>query len=171
VTHQDDEQRDDTLPDKLDPEPLEQERREFLRSLGKWSQAVIGGVLAGGTLTPSEPARAWYNRGVTIPVTPEGPDWYYRGGGGWANRGGSWANRGGGWVNRSGSWYNRGGGWVNRGGGWYNRGGGWFNRGGGWHNRGGGWHNRGGGWHNRGGGGWANRGGGGWANRGGWRGK
>ena len=37
-----------------------------MRSLGKWSQAVIGGVLVGGALTTSEPAEAWYNRGVAL---------------------------------------------------------------------------------------------------------
>ena len=125
MTDQSDEQQDETITDPVSEEAVEQERREFLRSLSKWSQAVIVGVVAGGALTTSEPAEAWYNRG------------------------GSWYNR-----RPPGSWYNRRppGGWHNRGGGWYNRGGGWHNRGGGWHNRGGGWHNRGGGWYNRGGG-------------------
>nr|MCU0808323.1 hypothetical protein [Candidatus Contendobacter sp.] len=123
MTDQDDEQQNNPFE-----EPVTQERREFLRSLGKWSQAVIGGVVLGGAVTTSQQARA------------------------------SWYNRGGGWYNRGGGWYNRGGGWANRsGGGWFNRGGGWHNRGGGWFNRGGGWHNRGGGWFNRGGGGWSNR--------------
>ena len=125
----------DEQPHETADEPIMGERRSFLRSLGKWSQAVIGGVLAGGALTMTSPAVAasWVNR---------------HGSGGWYNRGGSWANRSGG-----GSWYNRGGGWYNRGGGWVNRsgGGGWVNRsgGGGWANRGGGWHNRGGSWYNR----------------------
>lgn len=106
-------------------EPVAEQRRTFLRGLGKWSQAVIGGVLLGGVMSPSTQASSWINRR-----------------GGWVNRGGSWVNRSGGWVNRGGSWVNRsGGGWVNRsGGGWVNRGGGgWVNRRGGgsagWINR------------------------------------
>ncbi|MCC9000660.1 MAG: hypothetical protein LM522_14425, partial [Candidatus Contendobacter sp.] len=95
MTDQNDEQRPDPIPDitsDLSDVPAEQERREFLRSLGKWSQAVIGGVLVGGALTTSEPADAWYNRGGS---------WVNRHGGG----GGSWVNRhgGGGWANRGGS--------------------------------------------------------------------
>lgn len=100
--------------------PVAEERRRFLRSLGKWSQAVIGGVLLGGALARSEQAGAWVAAGG------------YRGtaAGGAA---GSWVNRygGGGWVNR----YGGGGGWINGGGG----GGGWVNRygggGAGWINR------------------------------------
>ena len=92
----------------------EGQRRAFLRGLGKWSQAVIGGVLLGGALvnSPSVRAGGWINR---------------RGGwgGGWVNRGGGWIN-GGGWVNRGGSWINGGGGgWINRRGG---GGVGWINR-------------------------------------------
>ena len=123
MTDQNDEQQDETITDPHSEEAVEQERREFLRSLSKWSQAVIGGVLIGGTLTPSEPAQAWNNSGITIPLTPEGRDWY--------NRGGNWYNRRppGGWYNRRppGGGYNRRppGGWHNRGGGWYNRGGGY----------------------------------------------
>ncbi|MBK8535119.1 MAG: hypothetical protein IPL59_08280 [Candidatus Competibacteraceae bacterium] len=48
------------MPDRHDeqqPQPADApdtgERREFLRSLGKWSQAVIGGVLLGGALIES----------------------------------------------------------------------------------------------------------------------
>jgi hypothetical protein len=103
--------------------PAEEQRRAFLRGLGKWSQAVIGGVLLGSGLAISQEAQAggWINR---------------RGGGGWANRGGGsagWVNRGGGWINRGGGWINRGGGWINGGGGgsWINRrggGGSWINR-------------------------------------------
>ncbi|WP_211203102.1 hypothetical protein [Candidatus Competibacter phosphatis] len=39
--------------------PEMQERRTFLRGLGKWSQAVIGGVLLGGGVdgSPSRPRR------------------------------------------------------------------------------------------------------------------
>ena len=43
------------MTDQQNTQPLErvdapkmQERRDFLRGLGKWSQAVIGGVLLGG---------------------------------------------------------------------------------------------------------------------------
>ncbi|MCC8993267.1 MAG: hypothetical protein LM550_06175, partial [Candidatus Contendobacter sp.] len=71
-------------------EPVTTDRREFLRSLGKWSQAVIGGVIAGGAMltVPSAEAASWYNRGG---------GWHNRGGGSWGNRGGSWGNRGGSW--------------------------------------------------------------------------
>ena len=101
MTDQDDEQQSNPFE-----ESVEQERRDFLRSLGKWSQAVIGGVLLGGAAA-SNPAQA--------------DSWVNRPGGGWYNRGGGWYNRPGG------SWYNRHGGWVNRhGGGWYNRHGGWL---------------------------------------------
>ncbi|MFZ1642947.1 MAG: hypothetical protein WAV07_16255, partial [Candidatus Contendobacter sp.] len=93
MTDHDDEQRDDTITDNLDQEPDGQERREFLRSLGKWSQAVIGGVLVGGALTTSDQAQAWYNRGGS---------WYNRGGGGWGNRSGWYNGGGGGWGNRGG---------------------------------------------------------------------
>ena len=89
------------------------DRRMFLRSLGKWSGAAIVAAVSAGSLTvaPRAEAGRWVNRRV--------------GGGGWVNRGGggAWANRGGGggWVNR----YGGGGGWVNRhvggGGGWVNR--------------------------------------------------
>ena len=157
MTNQDDEQPYETVPDSLDEESPQEERRQFLRSLGKWSQAVIGGVVAGGILTTPKPAEAWHNGGSV--VVPPGDRDSYRRGGSWGNRGGGWYNRGGGgWGNRGGGWYNRGGGgWGNRGGGWYNRGGGgWHNHGGGWYNRHGGWGNRGGSWYNRHGG-WGNR--------------
>jgi hypothetical protein len=106
MTDQNDVQQNESTADK----PAVQERRNFLRSLGKWSQAVIGGVLTGGvlTITPVEAQSDWNN-----------------GAGGWGNRDSSWYNRGGGWYNRhGGGWYNRhGGGWHNRrgGGDWYNR--------------------------------------------------
>lgn len=100
------------------------ERREFLRSLGKWSQAVIGGVLLGSALSDSSPANAWAAaRGARGSAAVGG-------GGGWVNRygGGGWANRvgGGGWINGGGSggWINGGGSWVNR----YGGGGSWVNR-------------------------------------------
>jgi hypothetical protein len=113
--------------------PVTEERRTFLRGLGKWSQAVIGGVLLGGALTESNPARAW--------VAARG-----YGGSAAAGARGGWVNRygGGGWANRAGG----GGGWIN-GGGYRYGGGGWINGGGG----GGGWINRYGG----GGSAWANR--------------
>jgi hypothetical protein len=83
--------------------PAVQERRDFLRGLGKWSQAVIGGVLLGGGLTVSHRASAgaWINRRGG-----------YGGGGGWINGGGG---GGGGWINRRGGYYGGGGGsWINR---------------------------------------------------------
>lgn len=71
--------------------PVTEERRQFLRGLGKWSQVVIGGVLLGGALTESNPAHAWAAaRGYG------GGAWVNGGGGGWVNRyggGGSWVNR------------------------------------------------------------------------------
>ena len=96
-----------TQPLKPADAPEIQERRTFLRGLGKWSQAVIGGVLLGGGLTVSHRASAgaWANRRGG-----------YGGGGGLINGGGG----GGGWINGGGG----GGGWVNRRGG----GGGWINR-------------------------------------------
>ena len=84
-------------------------RRDYLKSLKKWSQAVIGGVVLGALLPGSKAEAGWVNsRG----------GWVNGGGGGWANRGGSWVNGGGGWINRGGSWVNGhgggGGSWVNR---------------------------------------------------------
>ena len=91
-------------------------RRDFLRSLGRWSAVVIGGAVVGGIVGPA--AAQWINGGGGW-VNGRG------GGGAWVNRavgGGAWVNGGGGgsWVNRSGG----GGAWVN------NRGGGgaWVNR-------------------------------------------
>jgi hypothetical protein len=83
-----------TRPEPSDAPDVE-ERRNFLRSLGKWSLAVIGGVLLESALTDSNQANAgaWVNR--------------YGGGGGWVNRYGG----GGGWINRYGG---GGGGWINR---------------------------------------------------------
>lgn len=73
-------------------------RRDFLRSLNKWSKVVIGSALFGGAMlklgaVPDAEAGAWANRAG--------------GGGAWANRGGAWANRGGTWINGGGSWVNR----------------------------------------------------------------
>src|SRR4051812_18281965 len=99
-------------PDEQD-EPEHKSRRDFLRSLGRWSAIIIGGVALGGMMEP-----------------PDAAGWVNGGGGGWVNaRGGGgsagWVNRGGGgtaWVNGGGG----GAGWINRGGGgWVNaRGGG-----------------------------------------------
>jgi hypothetical protein len=139
---------DDKEARQIEDAPDEQEltsRRDFLLSLKKWSQAVIGGVVL-GSLVPSSEASAWVNRR------------------------GSWVNGGGGYRYRGGGYRYRGGGWLNRGGGWLNGGGGWINSGYNWINRGGTWINGGSGWINRGGGGWVNYrgGGGGWINRRGW---
>ena len=117
--------------EQLDPEARElSDRRDFLRSLGKWSTAAIAAILVIES-SPSKQASGWVNRrGSWV----NGP-----GAGGWANRSGSWANGGGAWLNSGTNWINRGGSWVNGGGGWINRGGGgWLNsRGGGgsWVNR------------------------------------
>ncbi len=103
------------------------ERREFLLSLGKWSKVVIGGVLLGGALIPSQDAKAWSS----------GPG---GGAGVWYNSGRGW----GGWVEGPWNWYNRPR-WYNRP---YWRDYDWYDRP--WHNRpwynGGGWYN---GWYNR----------------------
>lgn len=123
----------DQLDGETRSEPAEalvaEERRTFLRGLGKWSQAVIGGAVLGGALTHANPAQAWAAaRGAGGSAAVRGG-----GGGGWVNR---YGGGGGGWVNRSGG----GGAWVNGGGGgWINGGGGWINRYGGggsaWVNR------------------------------------
>jgi hypothetical protein len=60
-------------------------RRDFLKSLRKWSGAVIGGVVLGGVLAPREARADWINRRGGA------------GGGGWVNGGGG---GGGTWVNR-----------------------------------------------------------------------
>ena len=116
-------------PDLTDP-PIADERRQFLHSLGKWSQAVIGGVLLGSTLVESPQVNAAVvarGYGGSAAVGARG-GWVNRyGGGGWANRagGGGWINGGGGWINGGGGgWINGGGGWINR----YGGGGAWFNR-------------------------------------------
>ena len=103
-------------PDEQD-EPERKSRRDFLRSLGRWSAIIIGGAALGGMMGPPD-AAGWVNgRGGWVNA---------RGGGG----GAAWVNRGGGgagWVNRSGGggsagWINRGGGgWVNARGSWVNR--------------------------------------------------
>ena len=112
----------DQLDGETRSEPAEalvaEERRTFLRGLGKWSQAVIGGAVLGGALTHANPAQAWAAaRGAGGSAAVRGG-----GGGGWVNR---YGGGGGGWVNRSGG----GGAWVNGGGGgWINGGGGCINR-------------------------------------------
>jgi len=121
----------ESLPDHTEAVESEQreqrERRNFLLGLGKWSKAVIGGVLLGSVLAPGQDAQAagWANRGGGRGSWVNfrgggwgwGPGWYNRRPGGWYNR------RPGGWYNRRpGGWYNR------RPGGWYNRRGSWFNR-------------------------------------------
>ena len=89
-------QHDETLSSTPAGTPDIAARRTFLRSLGKWSQAVIGGVLLGGALTESRDAKAWVAVGGG-------------GGGGWINRYGGGGSAG--WVNRAGG---GGGGWINR---------------------------------------------------------
>lgn len=97
---------------QVENSPVDEGRREFLNSLGKWSGASVLAVVG---------AAGW----MSTPGCAYGATWVNRRhGGGWVNRGGSWVNRGGGWINRGGGWVNRGGGgWVNRrgGGGWINR--------------------------------------------------
>jgi len=60
-------------------------RRDFLKSLKKWSPIVIGGAVLGALLPSSKAEAGWINA---------------RGGGGvgWVNRGGG----GGSWINRRG---------------------------------------------------------------------
>ena len=120
-------QHDETLSSAPAEMPDIAARRTFLRSLGKWSQAVIGGVLLGGALTESQDAKAWVAVGGGGGGSAGWINRYGGGGGGWINGGG-----GGGWINGGG-----GGGWVNRyggggGAGWVNRSGGggagWINR-------------------------------------------
>lgn len=94
-------------------------RRDFLKSLGRWSAIIIGGAALGGIVAPTD-AAGWVNGGGGAWVNARGG-----GGAGWVNGGGGGAS----WVNRSGGWVNAvvgggGGGWVNaRGGGasWVNR--------------------------------------------------
>ncbi|MBP7020888.1 MAG: hypothetical protein KBC30_03585 [Planctomycetes bacterium] len=106
------------------------DRREFFGNLGKWSKAVVGGILLSSVLTGCKHLRtSWYNSGNNW-NNGHKPNWY--------NGGGHWHNGSGGWNNGGGGWHNSGGGWKNSGGGWHNKGGGWNNGGGGGH-----WHNRG----------------------------
>ena len=74
----------ESQPGESAGEDLEaRDRREFLISLGKWSKAVVGGVLLGGVLAPDREAEAqgWESGGGS--------------GGIWYNSGGGW----GGWIN------------------------------------------------------------------------
>src|SRR5262245_51317829 len=85
-------------------EPTELElknRRDFLKSLGRWSAIIIGAAALDGFLAPEE-ASGWVNsRGGWINGGGGGGSWVNRSGGGWINGGG------GSWVNRRGSWINR----------------------------------------------------------------
>lgn len=97
-----DSQSNEALP----PTDEVQDRRVFLKGVGKWSGAAIMAAVAGSFVgtAPEAQAAAWIN-----------------GRGGWINRRGGWINGRGGWLNRAGG----GGGWVNRRGG---GGGSWVNR-------------------------------------------
>ncbi len=98
------------------PEPSEQElksRRDFLKSLGRWSSISIGAAALGGLMQP-EDAAGWVNgKAGWVNVRGGGGGgaaWVNRSSGtaGWVNRGGGWINGGGaGWVNRRSSWVNR----------------------------------------------------------------
>ncbi len=112
---------DEKKPELEASEPTEQDlktRRDFLKSLGRWSAIVIGAAALGGMM-PAEEAAGWVNGSVG----------WVNARGGWINGGRAWINGGGGgaaWVNRSGGsagWVNRSGGgaWVNRRGSWVNR--------------------------------------------------
>jgi hypothetical protein len=59
---------------ELTAESVVLERRIFMRSLGKWSQAVIAGALVGGTLFDPRPAAGggWYNRYYSSGKTSSG---------------------------------------------------------------------------------------------------
>ena len=100
-------------PNASEPAAQEQRtRRDFLKSLGRWSAIIIGATTLGGLMPPDE-AAGWVNgRGGWINGRGGGGGaaWVNRSGGsaGWVNRGGGWINGGGGsWVNRRGSWVNR----------------------------------------------------------------
>ncbi len=49
------------------PESIRDERRDFLIGLGRWSKAVIGGVLLGGLLVPEHDAEAGGGYGYGYP--------------------------------------------------------------------------------------------------------
>ena len=71
-------------------------RRDFLRSLMKWSSAVIGAVVLGTVEAPTDALAGWVNR--------RGSWVNGAGGGGWVNRGASWVNGGGSWINSGTNW-------------------------------------------------------------------
>ena len=106
---------EENKPEPNASEPAAQEqrtRRDFLKSLGRWSAIIIGATTLGALTAPDE-AAGWVNgRGGWINGRGGG------GGGAWVNRSGGsagWVNRGGGWINgRGGAWVNRRGSWVNR---------------------------------------------------------
>ena len=120
---------DETKNGEGEPEPKAEtiKRRDFLLGLGKWSSAVIGGVLMLGQDESASAGGAWVNRrggwvnGAVVAGGRGGAAWVNGGGGGgagWVNRavgGGAWVNGAGGgggaWVNRRGA---GGGAWVNR---------------------------------------------------------
>ena len=86
-----DTQADSDQMDSEAPELSElSDRRDFLRSLGKWSTAAIAAILVIES-SPSNEASGWVNR--------RGSWVNGLGAGGWANRVGSWANGGGAWLN------------------------------------------------------------------------
>ena len=98
-------------------------RRDFLLGLGKWSAAVVGGVLMLGANASASAGGAWVNRrGAGGAAAGGGGAWVNKAGGG----GAGWVNKagggGGGWVNGAGG---GGAGWVNRrgagGAAWVNR--------------------------------------------------
>lgn len=69
------------------------DRREFLRSLGKWSGAAIAALLHTEFLV-NDKASGWANRRGSW--ANGGTNWINHGGGGWLNSrggGGSWVNR------------------------------------------------------------------------------
>lgn len=122
----DDQSQSEGLPAERAAAELEARgRRDFLLSLGKWSKAVIGGVVLGGALLPGQEAKAWYNGpgvGWGVWVEPSWdwynrPRWYNRSR--WYNRP-YWRDRDWEWDDRPRRrrrWYN-GPGWRD---GWYNR--------------------------------------------------
>ena len=116
-----DNERESSQDEPAIEEPVLRERRDFLIGLGKWSKAVIGGVVLGGVLLPGKEAEAvgWSNHSNWVNLGGGGPGW---GGPRWG-WGGGWGY-GPGWYNRRRHWYN-GPGWYNRprwvNGGWYNR--------------------------------------------------
>jgi len=87
----------DKNPIEIDIEDAElKARRDFLRSLMKWSSVVIGAVTLGAFAAPTEARAGWINRRGSWLNGAGGGGWINGGGGGWINRragGGSWINR------------------------------------------------------------------------------